>query len=134
MLLHDGRKTPDSPNFTHDRLFETRSMPAYVLPGYEEPLGGCWVHGFQLRLVMVLGLVAFSCTCVCAQACSTSCGGVCVRDGVVRPRGPPELAKRGGLPFPKQLLSERVQLAPGPRADAPVAAPGHVQRASAAPL
>ncbi|KAL4853718.1 hypothetical protein ACK3TF_005327 [Chlorella vulgaris] len=39
MLLHDGRKTPDSPNFTHDRLFETRSMPAYVLPGYEEPLG-----------------------------------------------------------------------------------------------
>ncbi|EFN50995.1 expressed protein [Chlorella variabilis] len=48
LLLHSGQKTPDHPNFTHDELFKTYPVPAYVLPGYEEPLGTphytpkCW--------------------------------------------------------------------------------------------
>lgn len=39
VLLHSGEKTPNSPNFTHDELFTVKPVPAYVLPGYEEPLG-----------------------------------------------------------------------------------------------
>ncbi|PSC70577.1 hypothetical protein C2E20_6087 [Micractinium conductrix] len=48
VLLHSGEKTPNSPNFTHDELFTVKPVPAYVLPGYEEPLGTphftpkCW--------------------------------------------------------------------------------------------
>lgn len=50
MILHSGEKTPTSANFTPDPLFKVGSYPAYVLPGWEEPLGalvcclGLWVH------------------------------------------------------------------------------------------
>lgn len=40
MVLHSGQKTPGHPNFTHGPLFEVAEVPHYVLPGYEEPLGG----------------------------------------------------------------------------------------------
>lgn len=40
LILHDGRKTPSHPNYTAESLFQVIDVPSYVLPGYEEPLGG----------------------------------------------------------------------------------------------
>jgi hypothetical protein len=40
MILHSGLKTPDHPNFTAEPVFTVHSVPAYVLPGYPEPLVG----------------------------------------------------------------------------------------------
>ena len=46
MILHSGEKTPDHPSFTPDPLFSVQAVPAYVLPGYPEPLVGGRVGGW----------------------------------------------------------------------------------------
>lgn len=40
VVLHSGECTPSDPRFVAGRIFQQQGTPAFILPGYSEPLGG----------------------------------------------------------------------------------------------